>query len=147
MKKDIATLAIAELQKLKEKNVIQNSILSDELDNVINRLNDKSFRLAVVGEFSSGKSTFLNAVLKKDLLKHGTVETTATLTQIDNISSDEDDQTFDVLYVDGRKEANIPIERLEDYTSTSSKIVSVADEVKKVILKTRHYVPSSIQIK
>ncbi|QCQ04651.1 hypothetical protein FAX13_08525 [Ligilactobacillus animalis] len=136
MKKDIATLAIAELQKLKEKNVIQNSILSDELDNVINRLNDKSFRLAVVGEFSSGKSTFLNAVLKKDLLKHGTVETTATLTQIDNISSDEDDQTFDVLYVDGRKEANIPIERLEDYTSTSSKIVSVADEVKKVILKT-----------
>lgn len=136
MKKDIASLAIAELRNLKEKNIIQNSILSDELDNVINRLNDKSFRLAVVGEFSSGKSTFLNAVLKKDLLKHGTVETTATLTQIDNISSDEDDQSFDVLYVDGRKEENIPIERLEDYTSTSSKIVSVADEVQKVILKT-----------
>lgn len=136
MKKDIASLAIAELRNLKEKNIIQNSILSDELDNVINRLNDKSFRLAVVGEFSSGKSTFLNAVLKKDLLKHGTVETTATLTQIDNISSDEDDQRFDVLYVDGRKEENIPIERLEDYTSTSSKIVSVADEVQKVILKT-----------
>lgn len=65
MVKDIASTAIKELQGLKDKDIIQNSILADELDNVISRLKDKSFRLAVVGEFSSGKSTFLNAILKR----------------------------------------------------------------------------------
>lgn len=104
MVKDIASTAIKELQGLKDKDIIQNSILADELDNVISRLKDKSFRLAVVGEFSSGKSTFLNAILKKDLLKHGAVETTATLTQIDNIAKGQNEDTFDVQYINGGEE-------------------------------------------
>lgn len=136
MVKDIASTAIKELQGLKDKDIIQNSILADELDNVISRLKDKSFRLAVVGEFSSGKSTFLNAILKKDLLKHGAVETTATLTQIDNITKYQNDDTFDVQYINGEEEKNLPIEKLKDYTVTSSKVISVADEVKKVVLRT-----------
>lgn len=136
MVKDIASTAIKELQGLKDKDIIQNSILADELDNVISRLKDKSFRLAVVGEFSSGKSTFLNAILKKDLLKHGAVETTATLTQIDNIAKGQNDDTFDVQYNNGKEEKNLPIEKLQDYTITSSKVISVADEVKKVVLRT-----------
>ena len=36
------------------------------------RLEDKSFRIAVVGEFSSGKSTFINALVQQDLLSHAT---------------------------------------------------------------------------
>ncbi len=136
MVKDIASTAIKELQGLKDKDIIQNSILADELDNVISRLKDKSFRLAVVGEFSSGKSTFLNAILKKDLLKHGAVETTATLTQIDNIAKGQNEDTFDVQYVNGGEEKNLPIGKLKDYTVTSSKVISVADEVKKVVLRT-----------
>lgn len=136
MAKDIASAAIKELQGLKDKDIIQNSILADELDNVISRLKDKSFRLAVVGEFSSGKSTFLNAILKRDLLKHGAVETTATLTQIDNIAKDQNGDTFDVQYNNGKEEKNLPIEKLTDYTVTSSKVISVADEVKKVVLRT-----------
>lgn len=136
MVKDIASTAIKELQGLKDKDIIQNSILADELDNVISRLKDKSFRLAVVGEFSSGKSTFLNAILKKDLLKHGAVETTATLTQIDNIAKGQNEDTFDVQYINGGEEKNLPIGKLKDYTVTSSKVISVADEVKKVVLRT-----------
>lgn len=136
MVKDIASTAIKELQGLKDKDIIQNSILADELDNVISRLKDKSFRLAVVGEFSSGKSTFLNAILKKDLLKHGAVETTATLTQIDNIAKGQNEDTFDVKYINGGEEKNLPIGKLKDYTVTSSKVISVADEVKKVVLRT-----------
>ena len=44
------------------------------------RLLDKEFRIAVVGEFSSGKSTFINAILGKDILNHATTETTAVVT-------------------------------------------------------------------
>ena len=40
------------------------------------------FTVAVVGEFSRGKSTFLNAFLKKDVLPVGNLPTTAMLTRI-----------------------------------------------------------------
>lgn len=41
---------------------------------MLERLKTNTFRLAVVGEFSSGKSTFLNAIIGKDILKHGVQE-------------------------------------------------------------------------
>lgn len=44
------------------------------------RLNDDEIRIAVVGEFSSGKSTFINALIGKDILNHATKETTAVIT-------------------------------------------------------------------
>jgi GTPase Era involved in 16S rRNA processing len=52
--------------------------LKEELEN-------KQFRITVIGEFSSGKSTFLNALIGKDLLPHGVRETTATLNYIHNV--------------------------------------------------------------
>lgn len=49
------------------------------------RLNDDEIRIAVVGEFSAGKSTFINALIGKDILKHATTETTAVITRIVNV--------------------------------------------------------------
>ena len=43
------------------------------------RLEDNEFRISVVGEFSSGKSTFINAILGQDVLQHATTETTASI--------------------------------------------------------------------
>lgn len=53
------------------------------------RLEDKSFRIAVVGEFSSGKSMFINALVQQDLLSHATQETTAVLTRLVNVQKDD----------------------------------------------------------
>lgn len=50
----------------------------------IERIEDRSFCVAVVGTVSSGKSTFLNAVLGQDLLTHGSQETTAAITRLNN---------------------------------------------------------------
>ena len=48
-------------------------------------MNDDEIRIAVVGEFSSGKSTFINALIGKDILNHATKETTAVITRLINV--------------------------------------------------------------
>lgn len=67
------------LQEVRNSEYVKNvDLFEHDFQKIIDRLLDDSFRLAVVGEFSSGKSTFLNALIGKDLLKHGAKETTAT---------------------------------------------------------------------
>ena len=62
---------------------------TSDLNSFIERLTDKEFRIAVVGEFSSGKSTFINALLGKDILNHETTETTAVITRIVNVTKED----------------------------------------------------------
>ena len=116
--------------------IVENNLYHDIFENIIKRLEDKSFKLAVVGEFSSGKSTFLNALIGKDILKHGTQETTATITEIRNEKVENDRIVFDVVYNNGIIEENINIDKLKDYTTTFSSLYSVAENIAKVIVKT-----------
>ena len=46
------------------------------------RATDRTLRVAILGEFSSGKSTFINALLRQRLLKSARAATTATATHI-----------------------------------------------------------------
>ena len=57
--------------------------LLDKYTKLSNRVADSKFYLAVVGEFSSGKSTFINALLRKRLLKEAVKPTTAAATFIE----------------------------------------------------------------
>lgn len=116
--------------------IVENNLYHDIFENIIKRLEDKSFKLAVVGEFSSGKSTFLNALIGKDILKHGTQETTATITEIRNEKVEKDRIVFDVVYNNGTTEKNINIDKLKEYTTTFSSFYSVAENIAKVIVKT-----------
>ena len=125
--------------------VKSSGLFYEELLSVINRLNDDSFRIAVVGEFSSGKSTFVNALIGRDLLKHGAKETTATITEIQNIKADENNESFDVFYADGNQEHDIPLDALEGYTTTSSNTHNVAQEISKVVIRS-HVVDTSYPI-
>ena len=50
------------------KSVNESEYLSNEIYQLSNRISDNVFRIAVVGEFSSGKSTFINALIGKDIL-------------------------------------------------------------------------------
>ena len=144
MKNELTTKGISkiidELEKVKKIDfILQNKSLQANFDNVLERLKTNTFKLAVVGEFSSGKSTFLNALIGKDILKHGAQETTATITEIQNLSKDEMQETFDVYYINNQVEKDIPIDKLIEYTSTVSKIHNVAQEIKKVVIKTKMF--------
>jgi predicted GTPase len=72
------------------RNLIQRHCLSEakqqyfwqQLDLIERRINDSTLYLTVIGEFSSGKSTFINGLLRKRLLKASRVATTASATYI-----------------------------------------------------------------
>ncbi len=53
-----------------------------QIEAIETRASDDTLRLAVFGEFSSGKSTFINALMKQRLLKSASKATTATGTHI-----------------------------------------------------------------
>ena len=59
----------------------QNELMN-ELFRIKKRLEQPLFSVAVVGEFSRGKSTFLNDLIGKELLPVGDLPTTAMLTKI-----------------------------------------------------------------
>ncbi len=56
--------------------------LFEQLKFIEKRTNDATLYLAVIGEFSSGKSTFINGLLRQRLLKSARVATTASATYI-----------------------------------------------------------------
>lgn len=73
------------LEKILQKPGITNSArqeLSQQLQKIKKRCADPNLYLAVIGEFSSGKSTFINALLRDDLLKTSALVATAIDTKI-----------------------------------------------------------------
>lgn len=126
------------IQEVRDNEYVKNvDLFEHDFQGIIDRLLDDSFRVAVVGEFSSGKSTFLNALLGKDLLKHGAKETTATITEIHNGNSEGNETYLDVYYLNGKVEPHISAERIMDYTATASTTHAVAQEIEKVVINSR----------
>lgn len=73
------------LERIIQKPSISSSArqeLSKQIERVKKRRNDPNLYLAIIGEFSSGKSTFINALLRDDLLKTSALVATATATKI-----------------------------------------------------------------
>lgn len=60
----------------------RRGVLQAKIDDVARRAADPNLHLAVIGEFCSGKSTFINALLRQRLLKAACVVTTASVTRI-----------------------------------------------------------------
>lgn len=55
---------------------------NENIDTLIRRTRGTAFKLLVMGEFSSGKSTFINVLLGEKLLPEGAVPMTALITEI-----------------------------------------------------------------
>ena len=105
------------------------------LESFKNRFEDNEFRIAVVGEFSAGKSTFINALIGKDVLQHATQETTAAITQLINVGSDDPRCGKGCVRLsDGSTVQLQSLEELKEYTTTFSERLKVAAEVVQVEL-------------
>ncbi|MBR8837526.1 MAG: dynamin family protein [Stigonema ocellatum SAG 48.90 = DSM 106950] len=78
--------------KVIEKVHISESVrvgYEQQIQRIQRRRTDPNFYLAVIGEFSSGKSTFINALLRDDLLKTSALIATSAATKLrygDNIN-------------------------------------------------------------
>lgn len=116
----------------------------EELEGLQETIREKEYYIAVVGEFSSGKSTFLNALIGKDLLPHAVSETTAAVTYIHNV--DETSEYINQIHIrfSDRKQTPIvlPLDEndastLKEVLSTQSTSYAVASQVEQVDIYVR----------
>ena len=133
----IQTKILSLLEDLEKEESLQSvEGFAAELELLKERMQDDVFRIAVVGEFSSGKSTFINALLGRDVLSHASKETTAVLTQVVNVASDDPRVgTGLVRHKDGT-EQEIRTDELREYTTTVSERHAVAQEIASVDIYT-----------
>ena len=92
---------------LKALDVVKNVSLSlnsydkiKEIEKTESALNAEMFRLAIVGEFSRGKSTLINALLGRKLLPSTSSPTTTVISKIIYGGTPE----FRIVYKDGHEE-------------------------------------------
>lgn len=86
----------------KNETVVLGGIVMDVNKILEKKLAAKELRIAFAGEFSSGKSTLINALIYKDLLKHSSYETTVVTVQLCNVGkNDPRCRTIEVFYKDG----------------------------------------------
>lgn len=129
--KQTVTDIVTDLKKLREfskKLELEGNVRS--IDEILERLSNDSFSVAIVGEFKRGKSTVINALLGKSILPVDVLPTTATLNKI----------TYSVTpfvkieYKDGREE-KIEIDQLNDYvTKLTKESEAVAKTVKEAVV-------------
>lgn len=94
-------------------------------------LQNGEFSIAVVGEFSAGKSTFLNALMGERLLPSFTKETTATINFLRHKNKAQNGEGGRVFYNDGTQEtlSDVDFAIISQYVSTESTSVDVAKSV------------------
>lgn len=96
----------------------------------LKKLEDGEFSIAVVGEFSAGKSTLLNALMGEKILPSFTDETTATVNFLRHKDHASQGESGEVFYNDGTSEKiySADLATISKYVCTNSD-VDVAKEV------------------
>lgn len=116
----------------KESNVV------NDLTTLLKDLDDNEYRITILGEFSSGKSTFLNAIIGQDILPHGVEETTAAVTYIHNITkSNPKKNKIEVYFRDeSRQKEVLDLSKsrtaLVDYVTAKAKDKDVVKDIAEV---------------
>ena len=118
------------VQKYSEKNFTWKDV-RQQIDFIHKKKNDKKLNISVIGEFSTGKSTFINALLRKELLASSALQGTTVASTVIDYS---ERHKIELEYLDGRSE-NLHYncfgdlrKGLEHYTTDSS----VAKQLKAV---------------
>ena len=129
--KDFFSEVLGKIERETKLGAIQG--FSEGLESFKQRINDDFFRLAVIGEFSSGKSTFINALIGRDILSHATKETTAVLTRIINVAEDDPRKGSAVAFMKSGERLSIRnFDELKDYTTAVSTKYRVAQDINVV---------------
>ncbi|MBD2070292.1 dynamin family protein [Leptolyngbya sp. FACHB-671] len=115
------------IHSCEEHNVLPQNIES-ELAKLLQKLESQRFRLAIVGEFSQGKSTLLNALLGEEIQPVRAIPCSGTVTVLKYGSQ----QRVTCRYTDGREE-EIPFSQYQEKASISEEaaLCSLADELAK----------------
>jgi len=123
-----------DLNKLKEYSQYLKLDRNVELiDDVLEKVANDSFDIAIVGEFKRGKSTLINSLLGKDILPTDILPCSATLNRVTYSIT----PSVKIEYKDGRVE-EIDIDRLPDYVT---KLTDESAKVSESIREATVYYP------
>ena len=115
-------LVLKDILKFYSENgyTAEEKIIADFID----MLQKEEFSIVIVGEFSVGKSTFLNALMGEKILPSYSDETTATVTCLRHKNKADNQQKGCVYYADGTSEDidSIETDVISKYVSTRSDI-------------------------
>ncbi len=102
----------------------------------IQNVQNGEFSIVLVGEFSAGKSTFLNALMGEKILPSYSDETTATVNLLQHKSKAEHGESGCVYYHDGttKEIQNADLETISRYVTTRSDSEKVAQDIKHLTL-------------
>ena len=121
---------LKQLRAFSEKMKLDGNIQS--IDDVLKRLMEDTFSVAIIGEFKRGKSTLINALMGKDVLPMDVLPTTATLNKITYGMA----PYVTIEYKDGKME-EVDIGKLNDYVT---KLTRESEEKAKTVKEaTVHY--------
>lgn len=112
-----------------EESPWQSTYLS-KLQNIKARI-DQPCVLAVAGRVNAGKSSFINALLGKDLAKVGTTETTATINVFRKGSPPDSERPVLVIWVNGNKSYETK-EFLDSLQGNDNEILKRAEGIKRI---------------
>ena len=115
------------------------------INDLISKVEKDVFKVMIVGEFSTGKSTFLNALLGEDILPMAVRPTTATI----NLIKYSENKSADIHFfgerdengkeISGGKTEKIELSELKDYTTSLTK---ESDNKSKEVKLVEIYYPS-----
>jgi small GTP-binding protein len=106
----IFTNYLKQLQNFSQTLNLNNLAVS--ISNTVYRLENNSFTIGVFGNFNCGKSTFINALIGKNILPTDILATTATISRIIH----REIPGAKIRFQDGR-EQEIFLDKLEDYVT------------------------------
>ncbi len=84
------------IEKYKWDDKVQRE-LKGQLQRILDKQNDKQLNLSVIGEFTTGKSSFINALVREDLLSASIMQGT---TQANTVIQQADNYRAEVTYLD-----------------------------------------------
>jgi len=104
------------------------AVLRDEAVQILGKVRSQHFRIAVVGEFSQGKSTVLNALLGEEIQPVRAIPCSGTVTVLKHGNRER----VICRYKDGQEE-EVPIDRYHELASISQEaaLSNIADELSK----------------
>lgn len=115
---------------------IENEDKVKSFNSLIQNVQNGEFAIVVVGEFSAGKSTFLNALMGEKYLPSFTSETTATINYLKHLNKSPNGRGLEVVFKDKSKGVaygDATQQDIEKFVSTSS-TTDVVNEVEYVNL-------------
>jgi len=132
---------LRQLRSFSEKLNIEKSI--QLLDDVLKRIENDSFSVAVVGEFKRGKSTFINALLGKEILPSDILPCSATLNRVTYGLK----PVVKVLFKNGR-EQEVDVEQLANFVTklTPESETTAADVKEAVVYYPVRYCQNNVDI-